>query len=86
MEDEEHQGHPAGAPAEPALPGPTFDRRDPRARMKLLERLPALVYHTLSLRDDLSFDDDWSGMANLKADSILGPLEEIATGRHRGGA
>ena len=77
----------AGTPAsEPARSSKSsFDRRDPKARAKLLERLPTLAFQDWSIRDDLRFDEDWSAMANLRVDSILEPLEKLATERHRGG-
>lgn len=87
MDAEESNEQAEGTSSEPApaqtSKKPTFDRRNPKARAKLLERLPALAYQAWSLRDDLTFDEDWSGMTNLKADSILEPLESIALDRTR---
>jgi hypothetical protein len=85
----EPEATPENAETRPAEPAPApprskFDRRDPRARAKLLERLPALAYHVWSLRDDLSIDEDWAGVANLKVDSLLEPLESVAPGRAAG--
>ncbi len=56
-------------------------RRTAKFRAGLVERLPKLSYSAWSVKDDLKIDAEWGTVINLKADSILGPLEPFAPGR-----
>ena len=47
-------------------------------RKALLARLPMLGYTSWQVKDSFRFEDEWSDLVNVNADSVLGPLERVA--------
>ena len=71
------------ADARPEKPPPAR-RRDPQFRASLLEKLPKLGFESWSAKEDFRADEEWAGIVSLRSDAVLGPLDQLASGR-RGG-
>jgi hypothetical protein len=67
----------AGGPAKPV----SAPKRTAKFRAGLLEKLCTLGYTGWSVKDNLKIDAEWGGVVNLKADAVLGPLEQFAPER-----
>jgi hypothetical protein len=78
---EPEPGTPDGTPAGPEPPA---RRRDPRFRVGLLDKLPRLEFAGWSAKTDLTVDEEWAGIVQLRSDSVLGPLEPLAPARRNG--
>jgi hypothetical protein len=63
---------------------PPARRRDPRFRAGLIERLPKLGFASWSAKEDFKADEEWAGIASLRSDAVLGPLEDLVPGSRRG--
>jgi hypothetical protein len=64
----------------PGAPPPAR-RRDPRSRIRLLEKLPKLAFASWSAKEDFKADEEWAGIVSLRSDAVLAPLENLVPGR-----
>jgi hypothetical protein len=82
-QDDDQAADATRADARPEEPPPAR-RRDPQFRTSLLEKLPKLGFESWSAKEDFRADEEWAGIVSLRSDAVLGPLEQLASGR-RGG-
>ncbi len=57
---------------------PPARRRDPRFRISLLEKLPALEFTSWSAQGEFEADEEWTGIDSHRSDAVLSPLEPLA--------
>jgi hypothetical protein len=67
---------------DPVTPdSPPVRKRDPRSRIRLLEKLPKLAFASWSAKEDFKADEEWAGIVSLRSDAVLAPLENLVPGR-----
>src|SRR5436309_2734194 len=71
-------------PADTKVPDKSVSKAPARTaqfRRNLLGKLPKLKYQHWSARDSFKLDEEWGAAANLRADSVLEPLQAVAPHR-----